>query len=89
MQEKVIISEEVARIIRNRVNNKITVSNDFYVTEILSDEWGLEARDLLAIMLEIEELFNIKFGKESINTIGFRCINDIVSAICYELGKNV
>lgn len=82
MNNSLIVEDVLAIVNRKICDPNIRLSIDDCNKMVLSDEWGLEARDLLMIMIDIERHYNICFNEKTLNEIGFRSIAEIVQAIC-------
>lgn len=69
-----IINEKLA------INEKKITSEEANIS-LLGKEIGFQARDLLMIFNEIEELFSIKITEEVFEKHGFKTVQDIVNLV--------
>lgn len=82
MLEKEVIMSKVLWIINEKlaINEKKITSEEANIS-LLGKEIGFQARDLLMIFNEIEEMFSIKITEEVFEKHGFKTVQDIVNLV--------
>lgn len=76
------VQEKVIKIIIEKINTSLPV----YTDSLLKEDLGVDSLDIIDIILELEDFFNIEILDDELYYV--KNVNDIVRLICEKTKKN-